>query len=491
VFGSSNETRAKLDALDRSQAVIEFDLEGTILEANANFLSVMGYGLDEIRGKHHSTFVMPSERDTEGYRAFWAKLRSGEFQSAEYQRIGKGGKEVWIRATYSPVVGRNGKPYKVVKFATDVTAEKLRTAEFESKLNAIDRVQAVIEFDLQGTILTANGNFLSVLGYGFDEIRGRHHSMFVDAEYRNSGEYRRFWDALNRGEHFTGRYRRIGKGGKEVWILASYNPLLDLNGRPYKVVKFASDITDAVNERIRRAELQKSISVDLGEITREVSEVTRQTAGAAAAAMETSSNVQAVAAGAEELAASVSEISQQANIALSISTAAVEQGRKTNDIASGLAVSAQKIGEIVTLIERIASQTKLLALNATIEAARAGELGKGFAVVASEVKELATQTAKATEEIGTQIAQTQEAARQVVGAIGDITGTVSRINEISVTISAAVEEQSAVTQEMSSNMQTASRSVSLVSGSMGEIARSAELVASSTSKVHDAALAMA
>jgi methyl-accepting chemotaxis protein len=377
-----------------------------------------------------------------------------------------------------------------VKFATDVTEQKLRNAEFEGQITAIHRSQAVIAFTLDGTILTANDNFLAALGYGLDEIKGKHHSLFVDAATRDSAEYREFWASLGRGEFQAAEYKRVGKGGKEIWIQATYNPILDMNGKPFQVVKFATDITAQVQRRIRRAEVQKTIDAGLTEISDAVSVATQQAAGGASASTQVSSNVQAVAAGAEELAASVGEISQQVSHALTISVQAVQQANETNAIVSSLVTAAQKIGEVVTLIESIAAQTNLLALNATIEAARAGEAGRGFAVVASEVKNLATQTAKATEEIGAQIAETQTTTGKAVSAIETIAGTIAKLNEISATIAAAVEEQTAVTQEMSTNMQTAAEGVSSISGSMNDIARSTRLVDESTQKVREASRAL-
>jgi methyl-accepting chemotaxis protein len=491
MFGSSKELHAKLEAINKSQAVIEFNLDGTIITANENFLSALGYRLDEVQGKHHSLFVEPEYRDSRDYKDFWDSLGRGQFQAAEYKRIAKGGRSIWIQASYNPLFGRNGKPFKVVKFATDVTAQKVRSADYEGQINAIHKSQAVIEFNLDGTIIVANENFLKTVGYSLSEIAGKHHSLFVQPSLRDSGEYRNFWEQLRNGEYQAGEFERVGKGGRRIWLQASYNPILNADGKLAKVVKFASDITNQVEHRIQRTEAQKTIDADLGKITDAVSSTNSQATAAAAASTQTATNMQAVASGAEELAASVSEISRQAADALSISTKAVEQANETNSIVSGLAQAAQKIGDVVKLINNIADQTNLLALNATIEAARAGEAGRGFAVVASEVKSLATQTSKATDEISGQIAEVQNSTSSAVSVIEAITQTISRINEISAAIAASVEEQSSVTQNISENMQTAARGVADINASMNEIASAAQSVDSATRKVKEASRAIA
>jgi methyl-accepting chemotaxis protein len=241
----------QIAAISRSQAVIEFGLDGKILTANENFLNTLGYTLSEIQGQHHSLFVDPAHRSSPEYRLFWERLGRGEFDAGQYKRIGKGGKEVWIQASYNPILDLNGKPFKVVKYATDITAERLRAADWSGQIAAISKAQAVIEFGMDGKVLTANDNFLNALGYTLAEIQGQHHATFVDPVERASPAYRQFWEKLGRGEYDAGRYRRIGKGGKAVWIQASYNPILDLNGKPFKVVKYATDVT----EQVRAAEM--------------------------------------------------------------------------------------------------------------------------------------------------------------------------------------------------------------------------------------------
>ena len=234
---------AKLRAISRSQAIVEFTPDGRVLTANPNFLATMGYALSEVRGQRHAVFVDPADRDTAAYRDFWRRLAAGEFAQAEFLRVAKGGRKVWLQATYTPIRGLTGRVTKVVKFATDITEAKLRAADQAAQLNAIGRSQAVIEFSTDGTILSANANFLAATGYAADEVVGRHHRMFLPPDEAAGAEYRRFWEALRRGEFHSAEYRRLGKGGREVWIRATYNPIRGLDGAPVKIIKFATDVT--------------------------------------------------------------------------------------------------------------------------------------------------------------------------------------------------------------------------------------------------------
>ncbi|GAB2176403.1 methyl-accepting chemotaxis protein [Dongia sp. agr-C8] len=452
LFGG-RDAAAKLAALEKSQAVIEFKPDGTIIRANANFLDAMGYALDEIVGRHHSMFVDAAYQKSEAYRAFWASLAQGEFQRAQFKRIGKGGKEVWIEASYNPLQDSRGRVYKVVKYATDVSQQKAEYADLRGKVDAISRSQAVIEFDLDGTIITANDNFLQTLGYTLAEIQGKHHSLFVEAGYKDSAEYREFWASLNRGEYQAAQYKRIGKGGREVWIEASYNPIMDLNGRPWKVVKFATDLTKRKEQnRALASDFENGVKALVQEVSSSAKGMEGTAQSLAAAAEQTNQQSSTVSSATEELAASVNEISRQIAESTRVVGVAVNKAKKSEQMVSDLVSAAQKIGEVTQIINDIASQTNLLALNATIEAARAGEAGKGFAVVASEVKSLANQTAKATEEIAQQIKGIQDSSQTTATAIREIGQIISQVSEISTSISGAVEEQSAATKEVSSNI---------------------------------------
>jgi len=451
MFGG--DTAAKLAALDKSQAVIEFNMDGTIITANANFLGAIGYTLEEIKGKHHSMFCDPAYAAGADYREFWAKLNRGEFQAAQYKRIAKGGREIWIEASYNPLMGRGGKPFKVVKYATDISKQKGEYADLLGKIEAIGRSQAVIEFNLDGTIITANDNFLQTLGYSLDEIKGKHHSMFAEPAYAASADYKAFWAKLGRGEYDAGQYKRIGKGGKEVWIEASYNPIMDQNGRPVKVVKFATDLSKRKAQNLAMAtDFENGVKSLVQEVSSSARGMEGTAQSLAAAAEQTNQQSSTVSSASEELAASVNEISRQITESTRVVGIAVTEAKKSEKMVTDLVTAAQKIGEVTQIINDIASQTNLLALNATIEAARAGEAGKGFAVVASEVKSLANQTAKATEEIAQQIKGIQDSSQTTAGAIREIGQIIAQVSEISTSISSAVEEQSAATKEVSVNI---------------------------------------
>ena len=483
--------QAELDALHRSQAVIEFEVDGTVRTANENFLQALGYRLEEIVGKHHSMFVPPQQRNTDAYRKFWADLKGGVFQSGEFQRVGKGGKDVWIHASYNPIRDSNGRPFKVVKFASDITEAKLRSADSQGQLEAIGKSMAVIEFALDGKIRHANENFLKTLGYRIDEVVGKHHSMFVDPAERSSEAYRQFWSDLGSGKFQAGEFKRIGNGGKVIWIQASYNPIFDPSGRPFKVVKFASDVTDQVNARRKNAQIVESVraaairlsasSSDLSTVTKQIAvdadDSSGQVRSVAAAAEQVSRNNQSVATSIDEMGASIKSISASTTQAAKVATQAVELSSKTNETVTKLGHSSTEIGRVIKTITAIAQQTNLLALNATIESARAGELGKGFAVVANEVKQLAKLSAQASEDIARRIESIQGDTTSAIAAIAEISRVIDDINMIQTTVASAVEEQTAVTAEIGRNIAESVRGGEEIARSITSVAKSAESTA--------------
>ncbi len=498
------ELEAIIAAIGKSQAVIEFQMDGTIITANENFLKTLGYGLDEIKGRHHSMFVDDAYARSAEYREFWTKLGCGEYRTGEYKRTGRGGKEVWIQASYNPIFDLKGKPFKVIKFATDITQQKLINADYTGQIAAIGKSQAVIEFHTEGTIIDANENFLKTLGYRLDEIKGRHHSMFVDDAYARSADYREFWAKLSRGEYQAGEYKRVGKGGKEVWIQASYNPILDLNGKPFKVVKYASDVTEQVRAKIEmqnRADIILGVVTALGASSEELTAISQQMASNAeetaaqakvvsGASGEVSKNVAIVATGGEEMLASIREIAKNSNESARVAKNAVVVADTANQTISKLGESSVEIGKVIKVITSIAQQTNLLALNATIEAARAGEAGKGFAVVANEVKELAKETAKATEEIGRKIEAIQSDTKDAVQAIVEIGSIINQINDIANSIASAVEEQTATTNEMGRNINEAARGAHEISSNISGVADAAQNTTAGAQETQTAAKAL-
>ncbi len=367
----------------------------------------------------------------------------------------------------------------------ELVSEKLKTdaqnAENAACWAAIGNSQAVISFDMQGAILSANDHFLSAMGYTMDELKGRHHGMFVDEVHRSSSDYREFWAKLNRGEYQSAECKRIGKGGKEVWIQASYNPILDLNGKPIKVVKCATDVTQKVKTSLEVTDISQFLAAAAEELTatsQQMSANAEETSAQANVVSEASEqvnkNLQTVSAGTEQMGSSIRDIAKNATEAAKIATSAVKLAEQTNHTVSKLGDSSTEIGQVIEVITSIAQQTKLLALNATIEAARAGEAGKGFAVVANEVKELAKETAKATEDISRKIELIQTDTKSAVDAIASITTVINEVNSISSTIAAAVEQQNATTNEMARNLSEAAHGSGEIVHNIAGVAEAAQ-----------------
>ena len=489
-------------AIGRMTPIIQFNMDGHVLHANGQFLKASGYKLAEIRGQHHRVFVDADQRDTPQYQEFWAKLRRGETQSAQYQRKGKDGKPLWVQATYYPILDSFGKPRKVIKHTVDVTNQMLERADGLGQLAAISKAQAVLELALDGTVLTANSNFLSTFGYSLDEVRGRHHSMFVAPSHSDSAEYRSMWGKLAQGEYDAGQYKCVAKGGREVWIQASFNPILDASGKPFKIVEYATDVTQQLSfsEQLRavvretRAAITAAAAGDLGqrialagkdgdvaELARGVNELIdvtktlvdqiQETAGEVQLAAEEIStgngnlsqrtaeqaaSLEETASSMEQMASTVRQTAENAAQANRLAIDACAQAEKGGAVVgsavkamSGINASSSKIADIIGVIDEIAFQTNLLALNAAVEAARAGEQGRGFAVVASEVRSLAGRSATAAKEIKAliqvSVARVSEGSRLVDESgrtLDGIVDAVKKVTTIVAEIASASREQS-------------------------------------------------
>lgn len=407
------DTLGQLAAIDKALAVIEFSLDGKIIKANKNFLDLMGYSLVEIKGQHHRIFVAEEERNAPAYSRFWEKLARGEFEQSLYRRITKSGAEVWIQGTYNPIMDAWGRPFKIVKYARDVTQQQLQVADFSGQIKAINKVRAVIQFDIAGNILHANDNFLQAVGYSLAEIQGKHHAIFVEPSERASPQYKDFWHRLGMGQADAGLYRRVKKNGDPLWLQANYNPIFDMNGRVFKIVKYATNVT--IQTQATQT-LQAAVT------------------GLTGALNEGASSAQ-----------------KANNLVKATSSVVVQGGDVMNEVVhkmSAINASAAKITEIIAVIDEITFRTNLLALNAAVEAARAGEHGRGFAVVAGEVRSLAQRTAASASEIKTLIGESVNEAREgsdlVTNAgktMSTIVESINNISEIIETISVSAHNQ--------------------------------------------------
>jgi len=461
---------AVVAAISRVMAVIEFTPRGNILNANTNFCKAMGYDPASLVGRHHRLFVDSATASSDDYVRFWDRLSRGEFVAGEIKRVASGNRTVWLQASYNPIKDRSGQVVQIVKFATDITGQKLAALDSIGQIEAINRSQAVIHFDVNGIVLEANDNFCRAIGYDLEEIRGQHHRIFMQPEEAASREYTDFWARLRLGEFQQAEFMRIAKGGRQIWIQATYNPIRDPEGNVLKIVKFATDITATVEARMRNARLASDIEGDISTIVTNVGSVSEQTSEVASASANTSKTIATIALSTEQLMVSINDISGNVETSNTSMARASELARSADSQTTILRKTTEQMTGIVELIDDIASQINLLALNATIESARAGEAGRGFAVVASEVKQLASQVSSATRTIATEIRDVQNVSADVIGTLKAIQEAVDEVTTSISSVATAVAEQSGATSEISSTMRATSDAITSIDQLVGSIA---------------------
>ena len=396
-----------INALDRSQAIIEFEPDGTIIRANHNFLAAMGYLAHEVEGAHHRIFMDPVEAKSDQYARFWERLGAGEHHTAEFRRVKKDGSDIWIQATYYPVTDESGRVERVVKVASDVTEQR------EARRAIINRSQAVVDFLPDGTLLEANDLFCQTVGYRLGEIVGQHHRIFMPDGDADTAEYRSMWSQLASGESYSGVFRRVDSTGRMIWLRGAYTPVFGPGGDVIRVTKAAVDVTDELHTQEESERVGRSIAESVTEMSQ-----------------------------------AISEIAQTVSRTASLAQTAETDASGASDRVAQLDDASNAIGRVIDLIQGLSEQTNLLALNATIEAARAGEAGRGFAVVANELKVLATQTREAAGDIRSSIERIQSEIGDVVTTIQSITDSVTEVSNEASSVAAAVEEQSVVMARM-------------------------------------------
>lgn len=510
---SHDELRNQLEGISASQAMIEFEIDGTIIAANDNFCNTLGYRLEEIQGKHHSIFVDKQHTQSLEYQEFWNDLRSGKSQTGEFCRLNKNAKNVWILASYNPIKDESGKIYKIIKLASDITTKKLESMasqaeanEYANQLNGFSASQAMIEFEPDGTIVTANENFCTGLGYRLEELEGKHHRLFVEDSYSRSPEYRQFWNDLQSGIFQAGEFCRVTKSGSDIWILASYNPIKDENGKTYKVIKLATDITEKKLESLKmEADRQKSEIRDqkqkasleelLSNVATSADLIDQGSSQIATSSQTLSEGASEQAASLEEISASLEEISSmtiqtaenadQATGLSEESRIAAEKGETEMSLMSTamdeIMSSSTQISKIIKVIDEIAFQTNLLALNAAVEAARAGEAGKGFAVVAEEVRNLAQRSAEAAKNTSAMIEESTKRADNgvsIAGRVGkaleEIGSSTAKVNTLLEEIASAAKEQSIGVKQVNQGVTQLDKVTQQSAGNAEELASAAQ-----------------
>ena len=481
-FFKTNEEKAQLEAINNYYAVISFKPDGTILDANQNFLHTLGYeDANEIIGKHHQIFCDKTFSNSKEYAAFWNDLNKGMVRTSEFRRIKKNGDSIFIQASYSPVKDNKGKVYKIIKFAQDITEKKLENLYFSEQINAISKSHAVIEFDMNGKILNANDNFLKSFDYQLNEILGKHHDIFCEESFKNSNEYKLFWQKLNEGKFDSAQYLRIGKNKKEIWIQATYNPIMGIDNKPIKVVKYATDITERKKMLIEIEKNIKKLTKSLDNLSNASVSMSKDAEITMDGSQEVSSSitqinhsVSNITKKVETMLSSITDIADSSSKGKRVAIEAQEQSKNTTNAMLKLDTESQKIGETINIITQIAFQTNILSLNAAVEAATAGEAGKGFAVVAAEVRNLATRSNDAAKQITEAITLIQSLVKNSLESINSIDSTIEEITSMSTHISDSIIEQKTISNEVSHITSQTNKEINEISNTMANVSKSAQ-----------------